>query len=302
VRFRNAILLSWRGRQLSAAMDVARAQGQLEAAASQAPARITYVVCTNPRSGSYLLCDGLASTKVAGRPREWFNPLADELRRARWGLGPSTPATDLDYLLFAKARSTTPNGVSGIKLHYSQFVTLCQNLVQIEGFEDLGEAELMAHAFPNLRYIFLTRRNKDRQAISYFLARETDEWVSPASGPDPAQGLGPEMQVEPEEIERLATMLSRSDAAWRSYFTASRISPLEIFYEDLVADYRGEIVRVLDWLGITDANSIEIPDPRLRQQSDARNEHILERYATYRKSQDSAARQTTASDSQDMKM
>ena len=33
----------------------------------------TYIICTNPRSGSWLLSEGLASTSVAGNPREWFN-------------------------------------------------------------------------------------------------------------------------------------------------------------------------------------------------------------------------------------
>ena len=41
----------------------------------------TYIICTNPRSGSWLLSEGLASTSVAGNPREWFNTLQEQQYR-----------------------------------------------------------------------------------------------------------------------------------------------------------------------------------------------------------------------------
>ena len=42
--------------------------------AEQPPVKPTrsYLVCATPRSGSTLLCEGLESTGVAGRPREYF--------------------------------------------------------------------------------------------------------------------------------------------------------------------------------------------------------------------------------------
>jgi hypothetical protein len=43
----------------------------------------TYIICTNPRSGSWLLSEGLASTSLAGNPREWFNTLEEQQHRAR---------------------------------------------------------------------------------------------------------------------------------------------------------------------------------------------------------------------------
>ena len=40
----------------------------------------SYVICTNPRSGSWLLSEALTASGVAGNPREWFNELEEEQR------------------------------------------------------------------------------------------------------------------------------------------------------------------------------------------------------------------------------
>ena len=107
MRFRSTLLLSWRAQQLGAIE-------RLESAKSYIP----YVICTNPRCGSYLFFDGLASTRLTGRPREWFNPLGQERRRSRWGLDKSAGATYASNLNQVRVQNTTRNRISGIKLHY----------------------------------------------------------------------------------------------------------------------------------------------------------------------------------------
>src|SRR5271166_6123634 len=84
----------------------------------------TYIICTNPRSGSWLLSEGLAATALAGNPREWFNPIEEQRHRARWRMEHSTDLSYAGYLAQARAESTTANGISGIKLHYYQFAQL----------------------------------------------------------------------------------------------------------------------------------------------------------------------------------
>jgi trehalose 2-sulfotransferase len=83
-----------------------------------------YVICTNPRSGSWLLSEGLASTSLAGNPREWFNTLEEQQHRARWRMDYSTDLTYARYLEYVRAESTTSNGISGIKLHWYQLAEL----------------------------------------------------------------------------------------------------------------------------------------------------------------------------------
>jgi trehalose 2-sulfotransferase len=280
MRFRSTILLSWRA--LAGERDyqaIARAQG------ATSPI-VTYVICTNPRSGSYLLCDGLSSTSLAGRPREWFNPRGEESRRFRWGLDKSTDAIYAAYLDQVRTRSTTRNGISGIKLHFYQFVELAKNLADVEGFEGLMRAELMTKAFPNVKYLWLTRRDKARQAISYLLAAKTGDWcIIDGAKSSKSEDTIDESDFEPEKLVRLEERFTQNDAAWNSYFESNHIAPLIVYYEDLAADYRGTVVRVLKWLGVPNADAASVRPSRLKQQSTARNEDWLKRYVLFKTQQ-----------------
>jgi hypothetical protein len=91
----------------------------------------TYIVCTDLRSGSWLLSEGLASTSVAGNPREWFNLQEEQERRARWRMDNQTDLTPEGYLRLARLESMASNGISGIKLHYYQFARLPRKMEAI---------------------------------------------------------------------------------------------------------------------------------------------------------------------------
>jgi len=239
-----------------------------------APA-LTYLICTNPRSGSWLLSEGLAATSRAGNPREWFNVLEEQQHRARWRMDSSTDLSYPAYLNLARALSTTSNGISGIKLHQYQLTELARRMDVNDG---LNADELMRRLFPGARYIWLTRRDKARQAISYLLAASTNEWwaIEGASGTPAASRAEPEF--DPDAIARLERAFTDRDSDWQAFFRRHDITPLVIHYEDLAQDYRNTIAGVLDWLGVP--GTAAIPPTRLRRQSNERNEDWLTRYAT----------------------
>jgi LPS sulfotransferase NodH len=243
----------------------------------------TYVICTNPRSGSWLLSDGLAATSLAGNPREWFNILEEQIHRARWRMEHASDLSLPDFLDLAKAESTTANGIAGVKLHYYQFAALPTKLGAIAQFRGLTSAEVMARLFPNARYLWLTRRDKARQAISFLLAADTDQWwnIDGVRPEHAARTLAP--RFDPSAIARLERTLRDNDAGWRTFFEDNRIAPLVVYYEDLAGDYAGTIVRVLDWLGVRGAKPVEIAPTRLRRQATALNEEWLERYEAFKK-------------------
>jgi LPS sulfotransferase NodH len=242
----------------------------------------TYIICTNPRSGSWLLSEGLASTKLAGNPREWFNVIEEQQHRARWRMDNYTDLTYAAYLVLARAESTTSNGISGIKLHYYQFATLPKKLASIVGLHGLTEAQWMSKVFPNARYLWLTRRDKVRQAISLQLASSTDEWWAiegvTTNKRDDKTG---DAELDPQAIARMEATLVENDSKWRSYFQDAGIVPFVVHYEELLADYQGTIVGVLKWLGIPNADAVAVPPSRLRRQSNARNEEWLTRYTAF---------------------
>jgi LPS sulfotransferase NodH len=239
----------------------------------------TYIICTNPRSGSWLLAEGLTATARAGNPREWFNIQEEQQQRALWRSDHDSDLSLRAYLRLVRSKSTTSNGVSGVKLHYYQFADLPGKLELPES----TASELMMRLFPGAKYIWLRRRDKARQAISLYIALSTNEWWAIAGiAPEKPEGHARNLALDPRTIARLERVLEQNEVNWQSFFQENGITPLVIYYEDLVSNYTGTITAVLKWLGITDADAIATPSPRLQRQSDARSEEWLTRYTAFK--------------------
>jgi LPS sulfotransferase NodH len=240
----------------------------------------TYIICTNPRSGSWLLSEGLASTFLAGHPREWFNAAEERKCRAEWRMEHPDDLSCDQYLAHVARSSTTRNGISGLKLHYYQFAEL-PGILASGADGAISPAQTLTRAFPRARYIWLTRDDKARQAISLFLASRTEEWwrIGPQEPPGPP--AGPD-DFEPGTVLRLERLLTSNDENWQDFFRASQITPLVVRYEDLAADYAGTIRRVLSWLGVPGTDALAIAPSRLQRQSGPRTEAWLRRYLAVR--------------------
>jgi LPS sulfotransferase NodH len=245
-------------------------------ASSRGATPTTYVICTTPRSGSWLLSDGLARTRIAGNPREWFNPGEEQLRRAQWRIEHGTDLTAAGYVALAQKLSATPNGVSGTKLHYSQFTQLPDRFGTVHRLRDLAAPEILTRLFPEARYIWLKRKDKTRQAISLLLANQTGEWWRLPEVERPPTEREP--SFEPVAVATLIDQLTEQEAGWDAFFKGSGIRPLVIQYDTLVAEYERTIRRVLSRLGLDDAHSIAIRPPRLQAQADERTEEWLRVY------------------------
>ncbi len=239
----------------------------------------TYIICTNPRSGSWLLSEGLAATSIAGNPREWFDIQQEQRTRAQWRIDNQTDLTFEGYLQAARLQSMTSNGISGIKLHDYQFADLPRRLPAPSSRGQLSPSELIPAMFPDAKYVWLTRRDKVRQAISLYLAYQTDQWwsVDGSAVEKPAQRVA-DVEFDPDAIASFHALLEQYERSWQAFFQSNQLTPLVIEYDDLAADYAGTIQKVLQWLGIPDAQRTAIIAPRLRRQSDARSDEWAARY------------------------
>src|SRR5579862_2436407 len=103
----------------------------------------TYLICTNPRSGSWLLSEGLTATGVAGNPREWFNIAEEQRHRAQWRMDHTNDLRFARYFALANTESMTSNGVSGIKFHYYQLADLARRLAASERVPELTGEQLL---------------------------------------------------------------------------------------------------------------------------------------------------------------
>jgi len=228
------------------------------------PPTISFLVCSLPRSGSSLLCDVLASTELAGAPTEFFDPNHMDALARIWG------AHGLDeYLRALLARKTSRNGVFGFKAHYHQ-------IKNTFGDRDLREV------FPKLRFVYITRRDRVRQAVSFARAMRTEQWAAhqPARfepGPFDAAAIGDALE-----------WIEREEALWEELFANMRESPHRLDYEDLVHDVEGSVLAVMRFLGIELPDGLRVPSPTLERQSDSLSEQWVRRYLATRSGPPSA--------------
>lgn len=234
-----------------------------------------YVICSTPRSGSGLLARGMASTGLAGAPAEYFNenqriPLAE-----RWEAGP----TVVGYVLALRRHRTSAGGVLGVKLHRDQLTTITAEH-EGEPADAAASARALRALFGDLRLVHITRRELDRQAVSFFRAMGTGVWsVRPGDAPKPS---APEPAYDFAELARLRAWLQAEDEAWEAVFTALGTEPSRVVYEDFVDDHEPTVRRVLtDVLGPFDDGARIAPADGVRQ-ADAWTEAILARFTADR--------------------
>jgi LPS sulfotransferase NodH len=256
---------------------------------------LSYIICTNPRSGSWLLSEGLGATRVAGRPREWFNTAEEQAHRAQWRLDHPFDLDFPTYLCQVRKLATTDNGICGIKLHYYQFADLPLTFAQIPAFRKMSSAQILANAFPGSKYLWLTRRDKVGQAISLQLASETNEWwaIDGVEVPKSARSI-PDPAFDPRAIARMERILLEKDREWQSFFRHAGIEPLVIEYEELAADYTGTMLRALQWLGVPNSDKIPIAPSRLKKQANERTELWRERYRLFKQKHGPGLADTTS--------
>ncbi|MBB6249405.1 Stf0 family sulfotransferase [Rhodanobacter sp. A1T4] len=241
----------------------------------------SYIICTNPRSGSWLLSEGLTASGLAGNPREWFNVLEEDARIPAEQLSTTPEAAYRIYLQHVRAAATTPNGVFGAKLHYYQFAELPEKLGRLEEYRGLSAFELISTVLRHPRHIWLTRRDKARQALSYFRACQSGEWWRIDGVARPAAALE-DPPFDGPAIWKLERVLEANERSWQDYFQRHDIEPLVVVYEDLAADYAGQIARVLQWLRIPGADATAVGTPRLKQQSNPQTEAWLAQYQAFK--------------------
>jgi len=222
--------------------------------------RVTYIIASTMRTGSYLLCEGLEATGVAGHPREVFCPERRGNYAGEWSL-PPTISLD-DYAFAAVEKGTTENGVCGMKIHGHHVEPLAK---------EVGWAgapwQALRWVFPTARYIHLTRCNRRAQAISWYRAVTTNQWWKIPGVPD-WEPIRKDAEFDGMEIRGMELELERQDHAWGKFFTAGPCELLTMDYETLADDYRGEVGRALKFIGEDPALAQELPEPRLVRQAD----------------------------------
>jgi LPS sulfotransferase NodH len=227
------------------------------------PPHTCYLICAVQRSGSTLLCEALKNTGLAGRPDEYFlctegyywedSPLARE----------HGVSTNVDAVSLILEHGTTPNGVYGTKVMWNYFGRAIEHLQEIPAYRGLEATQLLRALFPNLHYIWLTRRDRVQQAVSWAKAAKTGIWARTG---EESPGIEPEFDFE--LIDNLVRLIDEGERGWAQFFASCGIEPLKVTYADVVGAYERTALSILDHLGVSYPRHLTFGKRKMKRQAD----------------------------------
>lgn len=267
-----------------------------------ARAAVSCIICTTPRSGSWLLADQLLLTGVAGRPEEYFRLdwyerfLATgqvryrHMKSHRGVIGETTADNEAsistsrsfpDFVAAVRRLGSTRNGVFAMKIHWRQLARILPSLRAHRSDAPDSDAALLEAWFPNAHYVFLRRADKVRQAISFHRALRTSVWWSLA---DETRRVAPSDDIDLDDVDRLRCDLELQETHWRRFLAQSSRPALHLTYEQLAQRPRATTAQVLRFLERDPARAKRLPAPRLRRQADRRTPRLVFDYWVKRRS------------------
>jgi LPS sulfotransferase NodH len=226
--------------------------GEAYASAAETPFKRVdkkFVIAFTPRVGSTLLCQNLFKYGVF--VAEFFNPLHLEAAT-------HTPqVSDCGALCTNLVERYALNGAWGLKAHVQSMVPL-----------------FLAAEFPanikDWRFVYLSRDNVVRQAISQVIAEIRQSW----SSWNETKRKVTDADYSHAAIAQAILSNRLSKESWETFFALYGIEPLRLAYEQIVADPAAAAARVAAHCGLEPGGQErvqEFDDPPLKPQTTALN-------------------------------
>ncbi len=220
----------------------------------QTDTRKTLIVASTVRSGSHMLGHILHQTGGFGFPLEYGNK--QNLKQWKQRLGHTSTSQCMKALM---QRRTSPNGVFGIKVHYS-------HLPEFGGFANLCKL------FPNPHFILLTREDLMAQAVSLSIARQTGSWIAKH------QDSTVEPQYNFNDIDEGLRRIIFENSSWRYTLAASGAKYMELNFSEVKTNTANTVLRIADFIE-QDIDATRIPiTPVTQKQSNELNQQWLSRF------------------------
>ena len=220
-----------------------------------------YCIASSPRSGSTLISRMLLSSNLAGDPKEY---LGAGLLQA-WSKINGSKVSIKDYIKEMETRRTSKNGVFGIKIHGRQLLGLSKKISSKHIYSIIENFD---------KFIFVTRKDKINQAISYHIAKSTgvwhfdqEEWLDEFDIPEPNFDAG-------RILNHLSDFL-REEKIWENIFKNTKKPVYKIYYEDLIADYESKSKEIFDFLGINISVVPQIPTQQMKKSFTSEYRNLL---------------------------
>jgi len=105
------------------------------------------------------------------------------------------------------------------------------NVATFLGIDRAHSSEFLT-VFPSVKFVHLVRQDKVAQAVSYYIARKTDNW----GGADERGALNGDVAYSFHAILEYYKSLSYHDSLWDDFFRTIDVEVKKVFFEDAIAD------------------------------------------------------------------
>lgn len=195
-------------------------------------AKPTVMIAFTARTGSTHLCAAFHQAGYSHAPSEIFNPRGPVQEEA-WRLGAKSFASYFEGL------SNQPDDVFIFKTCWQD----------VEPF-----APALCSIFPNLRVVYLSRRNDAAQAVSAFKAELSGTWHRYKGDAAPSEILETDFSLLRLLTIHEEQMKERQN--WQRWFAANGITPLKLVYEAFEDDVNIALQALVPTLGLPLASQI----------------------------------------------
>ena len=216
-----------------------------------------------------MLCEALRNTGLAGNPDEYFGPMHVKRWNERW-----KTKSKADYLDKVMDQARGENGVLGIQVMHLYWQNVIEFLRDATNLAAYAENELLNQCFPDLRYIWITRRDKVRQAISWTKFLQGTAWYWEDEKPQKIE----KPEFKPEVIREFIIQTAAHETSWQEYFRQNQIQPYIDVYEDFVTSYETTAKKIVEYLGVPRQEEIVFETRHLKKQADKLTEEWVQKY------------------------
>ncbi|MBB3033658.1 Stf0 family sulfotransferase [Alteriqipengyuania lutimaris] len=215
-----------------------------------------YMLASVPRSGSTYLSHLLWETGCLGAPLEYLNfePTGP------FGAVHGSPRAQIELWDRVVRYRTSPNGIFGLKAFPLQMEQLGRSNPAL-----LGQAmRLFLAGGAASRVVQLRRRDTTAHAISLARASLSGIWRQ-----EQEEGGRAEPSYSAAMVERAKRELAAQENAWAQMYRELSITPLVVWYEDVVDAPEDAVAAMADYLGVSLDPSARVDVPPIRRQAQA---------------------------------
>lgn len=234
----------------------------------------SYLVLMTPRTGSNLLTAYLQSIG-AGYPIEAFHFNHANIQDL-YGWDEQdfkTPAAHLKKAI----EFQTVGDVFGMKLNWLQYQDFLKSVRQLTDPIDpsLSDREAIEAFLPDPAFIYMRRRGKIKQAVSFSKGMQTGIWMERVGESQEYKKYVLPPVYDRELIEGCLEILMGYDLLWLAYLRQNQIDYLNLWYENLAQDFPRWAGEVNRYLGI---DQEELPEPLLKKQANPQSQEWVARF------------------------